>query len=382
MASEWNATNLVALEEAVPSSKQIGKRRASNPSPTPDDTPVDHAPPSFSSAFSARPKKKVNTGISSAVTTRGRARKFAPEFPFGEAALEASTSGRGSTSAVSSGTSSGLPAGVGVGGVASTSTSAANGGASTSTSAGRSLNDAEQTGLDASPEQHHNDLIVDDLPRRRTARVRKPRVISEIPKDKKRKGPAKPEVKKLVPFSKMPVLKDVLEAAARVKEEKAERKAAAKARALARRSRKEVVIPGVDKEVEKEERRKAKMAIFVARQSISKPLIPAILTAPGERSEEAKAMLGRAREPEVARNLAKALESQREQLHVAYSALNDELIKLQIEGAVIRNVQNIVLVGRSALFSPAHQPNYFSLRQTERQRLRPQAPSESYVFEP
>lgn len=52
---------------------------------------------------------------------------------------------------------------------------------------------------------------------------------------------------------------------------------------------------------------------------------------------------------ELATSLAKSLESQREHLLLAYNALNDELIKVQIEGSVIGNIQKGLVVRSSYL---------------------------------
>jgi len=59
--------------------------------------------------------------------------------------------------------------------------------------------------------------------------------------------------------------------------------------------------------------------------------------------EERAALLSKGLEPEFSKTLLEALGTHAELYQRAYNALNDELIKVQIEEAVLRNVKTVVL---------------------------------------
>lgn len=310
--AEWNAASFVALEDDAPSEVALGKRpRARSPLGGDIEVAPPVAPPrpvSYSSAFSARPKKKLNAGTSGVVTPRGYANQFAAEFPFGDPNIS-----RGSTPAGDFGPF-GLAGDVVVGG------SAAGAGAVASTSAAYDLPAfdhallqaaaAEVLGLprahepEPEPEQHLDDLVVNDPPQR-APRARKPRSNPKTP------GPKPPIKRRPTTIKRVPVpvrllpdpvlddidpLEDVIDAGREYV------RAKGKDRRRVRVSRLDGT-PDPEREAEAElrrtQRRKMKQAGERERQRLPKPLIPAIFTVAGERSAEAKAAIVRARDPFV-----------------------------------------------------------------------------------
>lgn len=328
---EWNPTTFIALEEDRPSSPTtLGKRpRSQSPSSLPSTSapapglsipsyPTHPRPLSFSSAFSARPKKKLNVGGG---TPRGYANQFAAggadEFPFGQA-----MSGGGGTGPPAGFSRGGTPVGefAGTYGLVASGSVASGSGTVGSSSEGVAnpyslpLPVFDQTLLQAGtmevveppePEMEPEpepDLEVDIV-------VPQARVSSRANKGKakaqaqtKPKPKPKPKAKKKDPAAAKPAKVD----------KKGKAKAIAviparplKDRAKQRKSPPPYVPPShaevqeeLELEREKFEIRKKKTLEYHRRAKIYKPSVPDMLTvAPEARSEEANALLAKARDP-------------------------------------------------------------------------------------
>ncbi|KAM0751699.1 hypothetical protein T439DRAFT_324900 [Meredithblackwellia eburnea MCA 4105] len=113
----------------------------------------------------------------------------------------------------------------------------------------------------------------------------------------------------------------------------------------------EEIMRAAEVEFRKNELKRARDLEYRDRKAIPRPVVPRELLEglDGELSAEVLRAVERGKDPKLIKRLLAKLATQKEQIQRAYDALNEELVKVQIEGSVLRNLKTSLTAEREML---------------------------------